>query len=88
MIGSTENKQNSSSLSVYIKLQQKSYDKMQVLAICFDNIPSSTLGIYYTQKTSITIYKLIRLFPNSLCNNGYNIILPVDCITLNNKILH
>jgi len=40
MIGNNENKKNTSSFAVYIKLQHISYDKMQLLAICFDNIPS------------------------------------------------
>jgi len=47
-----ENKKKSS-LSIYTKLQQKSKDKMQLLTICFDNKPSSALGIYHTQKHSL-----------------------------------
>jgi hypothetical protein len=50
MTGNSENKRNSSSFSVYIKLRQMCNDKMQLLTICFDNIPSSTLRIYRTYK--------------------------------------
>jgi len=50
MIGSTENKQNTSSLSVYSKLQQKSNDKIQLLALRFSNRTSSILCIYHTHK--------------------------------------
>jgi hypothetical protein len=77
MIGNNVNKQNTSSLSFYIKLQQTSIDKIQLYGICFDNFPSSILSIYHTD-TFITTYKLITLFQNGVCYNGYNIILNVD----------
>ena len=53
MVGNSENKRNTSSLSVYIKLRQKCNDKLQLLTICFDNITSTTLRIFRTHKHAL-----------------------------------
>ena len=87
MTGNNENKQYTSSHSVYIKLRYKSSDKMQLLAIRFENIHSPKLNIYYTH-ISIMRYTLHRLFQDGVCDNGYNKILPVDFINFSNKSLH
>ena len=47
-IGNKENKQNASSLSVYITLRHKCNDKIQLLAIRFENFHSPILNIYHT----------------------------------------